>query len=240
VRKDYNGNPRPQGLGFDRGAFESAGTFTPPVTEYAIFRAPNSPMIDGDLSEFQATEFITITQPETGDQGTFKFLWDDSALYVAAWVTDSQLNAEIVEKDGSLWEEDSLELMFDTLHNHGTCLQADDYKFFVNLLNTHRDSQGGDESWDGAYDSVVRLSGSNNDNNDVDQGYSIEMCIPWSSMNLSSPSPGVIWGLDVGLNDRDATGTRYNAAWANIDGGSLNNPDGWGAVEFVADTPTSD
>jgi parallel beta-helix repeat protein len=225
---DFAGNARSDGKP-DMGAFEYA-SISPP--SYIALRTEPPPVIDGDISEFDYANPITITQPNTGSQGTYRFLWDENALYVAALVMDSYLSAEIGEEDGALWLDDSIELMLDTEHDHGAWRQEDDYKFFVNLLNVHTDSMNEHMDWDGAYSSYVNA-------NEAEGRYIIEIEIPWDTMGILAPSSDeTTFGLDVVLNDRDIDGDYNYAAWANTDGGSNNNPDGWGDMVFSS-PPTS-
>lgn len=208
-------------------------------SDYIVLKTDTPPVIDGNISEFDQANTISITQSSTGTQGTYKLLWDDNALYIACSVSDAKLNASISQEDGSLWTDDSIELMFDTLNNHGSSQKQDDYKFFVNLLNTHRDENMTNGTWDGPYTSAVILQGTNNNNADTDQGYTIEIRIPWSTLGLSTPSSNTTLGFDVVLNDKDASGTRNYTAWANTDGGTLNNPDGWNDIELSLGSDTN-
>jgi hypothetical protein len=200
---------------------------------YSARRVSSPPVIDGDISEFLRTDSIELLSP-TDTLGNYYFLWDDSALYIAAEVSDEYLNSN-ESRDGSLWDDDSIELFFDTLHNVGSSRGMDDYKFFVNLLNVQRDSQGvTGKSWDMSFDSDVLYSGSLNDNSDIDSGYFIEIAIPWSAWGVSVPSKGDVWGFDLSMNDEGAGNSREYVAWANVDDGTMNNPAGWGDLVFAS------
>jgi hypothetical protein len=199
---------------------------------YPIVKVYPPPVIDGDLSDFSPADVITLSNSR-GTIGNYMLLWDDNALYIAAQVSDTQLNA-IGEQDGSLWNDDSIELFFDTLHDDGPSRLQDDYKFFVNVNNIHRDERASDGNWNITYSSEVSLSGTLNNNADSDTGYTIEAAIPWSNWGVTPPSPGSMWGFDLVMNDRNASGTRIWTAWANQDGdNNLNNPDGWGDLLFI-------
>jgi hypothetical protein len=200
---------------------------------YAILKTASPPVIDGEISEFSGSDTITLSNSQ-GTTGDYKLMWDDTALYIAASVTDSQLNTDPahVDDDG-IWEDDSIELMFDTLHNVGTTLQNDDYKFFVNIQNVHTDSLAFDRSWNASYTSEVQLSGTVNDNTDTDTGYTIEIAIPWSNWGISPPAINDVWGFELVMNDRNSSGERDWSPWANTyQDGDPNNPDGWGDLRF--------
>lgn len=197
-------------------------TPVPPDTTYLVLRAETPPVIDGDLTEYNEANVIEIVQVSMPARGLYRLLWDDNALYIAAKVEDVAMVANITEEDGTLWIDDSIELFLDTLHDHGQRLRPDDYKFFVNLLNVHRDNRGTDNTWDGIYHSAVRTA---------DESYTIEISIPWSTFGLSAPTPGAIWGLDISLNNNNGTKTQQ-MPWANSNGLGKNDPDGWGDMQF--------
>ncbi|MCD6497757.1 MAG: hypothetical protein J7M25_05550, partial [Deltaproteobacteria bacterium] len=50
---------------------------------YVVYKAETAPVIDGDVSEYQGADRITVTNEQTGAETTCRFLWDDDALYVA-------------------------------------------------------------------------------------------------------------------------------------------------------------
>ncbi len=195
---------------------------------YTILKTSTPPAIDGSLNEFTNANPITITD-SYGTTGTYKFLWDSDALYFAADVSDSNLNADLShQEDGALWDDDSLEMIFDTLHNKGA-IQNDDYKFFVNVNDEQADSQRYDMSWDSGMTKSVLIKGTGTINNrtDTDTGYVIEARIPWS--NWKTPKDSEVWGMNLALNDKSATGSRLSTVWS---GSSVNNLDDSGVLAF--------
>jgi len=206
------------------------------IPTYDAIKTATAPVIDGDISEFSNANSITITPAVEGNVGTYKLMWDDTALYIAASVSDTQLNSVITTRDGAVYHDDSIEMMFDTLHDNATSMGLDHYKFFVNILNTQQDSQGiTGGGFDAAFDSAVVLNGTNNNNADVDVGYTIEMSIPWAEMGIVGGPIDRVIGFDLVFNDKDAGG-KMQTAWANTNGGSFNDPVGWGHLVLAAAT----
>ena len=206
------------------------------ANSYTILKTSTPPTIDGNLNEFTNANPITITD-SYGNSGTYKFLWDSNALYVAADVSDSQLNVNLShQEDSPLYSDDTLEMFLDTLNNGGTSLQPDDYKFYVNINNVHSDSHDSDTSWDSGMTSAAIATGTINNNADADSGYTIEARIPWA--NFATPLDDSVWGFDVSMDDRSDTGT-IQTAWSNSDGGGFNDPDGWGDVLFSSEFVSS-
>ncbi len=198
---------------------------------YTILKTSTPPTIDGNINEFANANSLTITN-SNGNSATYKMLWDSNNLYIAAQGSDSQLAAIASERDGALWDDDAIELFFDTLNNGGIFLNSDDYKFFVNLLNTTRDSYfgGGGSSWNTIFNSAVTTSGTLNVAGNVDAGYTIEIAIPWSNWGVSVPVDSSVWGFDVSMDDRNDAGDVIQKAWSQTNVGNI--PDEFGDVTF--------
>ncbi len=215
----------------------NAGACIPQHTTetYTILKTQAPPVIDGNINEFTNANSITITNPDK-TRGTFRFLWDSRALYVAAEVADTRLNADLShQEDSSLYSDDSIELFVDTLNNGGASLQSDDYKFYVNINNIHSDSQASGMGWDSGMGSAVIVTGTVNNNADADSGYVIEAMIPWT--NFAAPSDDAVWGFDLSMDDKTDAGV-IQTAWSNTDGGGFNSPDGWGDAIFSSQLVT--
>jgi hypothetical protein len=192
---------------------------------YTSYKTYSNVLIDGDLSEFIDVSAIVLKNSR-GSEGAYKFMWDDEYLYLSGEVSDDKLNSVSNVRDGDLWADDSFEVMFDTLKNGGS-IKSDDYKFFVNTVNTIADSKGYDKSWNSEVESVVVSSGTNNDNSDADSGYVFEMKIPFSDLVVVSNNS--VWGFNFVLNDDYGTGND-NVVWS---GNVVNNVSGAGEILFV-------
>jgi alkaline phosphatase len=168
---------------------------------------------------------ITLSPSSGGNTATVKALWDDEALYLAYEVTDTQLNASVTARDGSVWGEDGVEWAIDTLTDDGGSgdpnapyMLPDDYHGIINILNTQYDSQGTvsgspSSAWDGSWQSAVQFNGTINDNGDTDAGYTVEVKIPWTEIGYSGPpAGGTIVRMGFLLNDKDdaSRGSSFN------------------------------
>jgi hypothetical protein len=204
----------------------------PPLqSNYTILKTATPPVINGECAEFKNANVIQITPGEGGNVGTYKLLWDDTALYICAEVTDTELNAAHTSRDGKLWRDDSVEVFFDTQNNKGSIQGLDDYKFFVNLHNTQRDERAQSKDWNTGFLSAVNISKTLNNNNDTDTKYIIEMKINWNDWGITPPANNTQWGFNIKLNDKDSSSTFQND-YFNTTGGSSNDPDGWGKIMF--------
>jgi len=251
---DWNGNIREGTAAF---AEPSTGQVTPPPTPtpipppptpgptpppsppsppsgntYNIEKLSIKPTIDGNCAEYQTAQVIQLFSGLKNHVGKYKLAWDNTALYVCGDVIDSELNTISINRDDSIWQDDSVEIMFDTLNNKGTSQGNDDYKFFVNVNNLQQDNKALARSWNMVFGSAVTVTGTINNNADTDQGYAVEIEIPWANWGIPIPSPDSIWGLEVVFNDRDINGVRQKSAWSNTNSGGINDPDGFGSLVF--------
>ncbi|MCP4745550.1 MAG: hypothetical protein GY874_05320 [Desulfobacteraceae bacterium] len=197
---------------------------------YSVAKSPITPVIDGNFDEYALAPAIVLTNAN-GTKGYYKLMWDDNYLYIAADVSDSYLHALQTSKDGALWNDDSIELFFDTQNDLGDSMNLNDYKFMVSILNTQLDINAINLSWDIPIESCALLSGTANDSSS-DNGYSVEIAIAWAQWGAGSPNIGDIWGFDLSMNDSDGSGETVQTQWSNADGGTANNPDGWGKIQF--------
>jgi len=210
---------------------------TPDSRLYAVVRAREPMLLDGRLEEWTDACALAVGGTSSSPSGLYRLMWDDGGLWVAAEVVDRRLDAEVVATDGDLWLDDSLELMFDTLHDGGESMRLDDYKFLVNLRNVHADTRGvswRDPDWDCLFESATVTRGTVNVDGDRDEGYVIEVRIPWSAGGITPPASGAAWGGDVVMNDSQPGGTAFTTAWSNPDAQSRTNvPSAWGTLVFV-------
>jgi hypothetical protein len=131
---------------------------------------------------------------------TARLLWDSHYLYFLADMEDTDLYADVKERNGITWENDVFELFFKPATN-----KLAYYEFQVNAANTQLElffpSRGS-----GGYrrfapitrlgmESAVRLRGTLNKWDDTDKGWMVEGRIPWSAFEATGgkPKPGDKW-----------------------------------------------
>jgi hypothetical protein len=198
-----------------------------PNSSYEIVRG--HAVVDGYVSEFSKANEIVIDDLSPpvglsrGSVGKYKLMWDSYGLYISGEVADDEVNSGTRIRDGNLWEDDSLEIMFDVLNEGGASWNSNDYKFYVNSDGVEFDNRGINKSWDVNFDSAVRV---------VDGGYVVEVAIPWSAWGVSV-SENDVWGMEVAMNDRDDYGIRTQSAWVNTENALVNRPNTWGDIVFV-------
>ena len=176
--------------------------------------------LDGNLTEsaWGQANFITFSNSAKSDNQVKVYtLWDDANLYFAYDVTD--LNLEAINQ--AYYADDGAEIFLDTANNKSTSMDGDDYKFLININDLI--------SATGIQSKTLRRS----------NGYTMEIAIPWSSINVI-PAVNKSMGLLLGNNDRDnSASSQFD--WLNlINSGSYARPNLWGNVIFssqiMADT----
>ena len=103
--------------------------------------------------------------------------------------------------------------------------------FTTNLKGKVLDGRGwSDWIWDSNISTKVIPRGSLNNNGDIDEGYTVEVAIPWSRLGVV-PIVGHSIGLQIGVTDRDVGGEYEYFGWP-ISNETFNNPNRWSKVEL--------
>lgn len=183
-----------------------------------------------------------------------KMLWDDQYLYVGADLEEPHLWATQTEHNAELVQDNSFSLLVDPDgDNHHY------YELSVNALNTvceltwPRPPRDGGEPIVGTHalglKSAVRIHGTLNDPWTEDEGWSVELAIPWSGLasynprRATPPQHGDQWRLDFlrvqwphlveyGLYRRDPSQPEERWVWSALGIGDVHRPERWGCVQF--------
>ena len=163
------------------------------------YRTPTPLQIDGRLSE-PAWSGAPWSDPFVDIDGTrrpplatrVKMLWDDEFLYFAADLEEPQLWATLDTRDSVIFQDNDFEIFIDP--------DGDTHEYFeieINALNTvwdllliqpYRDGGPAIHAWDIAgLRTAVNLRGTINRPEDRDEGWSIEMAIPWKILAEAAP-----------------------------------------------------
>ncbi|HCA45975.1 MAG TPA: hypothetical protein DEP45_01090 [Armatimonadetes bacterium] len=180
-----------------------------PLYQHAIPRVTEPPMIDGDLSDACWDEAAFIGDRhwrmynEPGDAKMATDVWcayDDEKLYVALRCETpdvSRLVANITERDGFVWRDDSAEIFVDWGHDHSTY-----YEYNINPKGVVFDAKYFDEGgawltdWDyigewktatgpGAWTAEIRLALESFERRDLQGNPTGEMPLPnWDTLGI--------------------------------------------------------
>jgi hypothetical protein len=187
-------------------------------------------------------------------------LWDDDYFYVAADLEEPHLWATLTVRDSVIFQDNDFELFIDPdgdTHNYAELeINAFATVWDLLLVRPYRDGGPAIHAWDIAgLKSAVNLRGSINRPSDRDNGWSVEIAIPWTILNEIAPArrrpqagdrwrvnfSRVQWQLDevdgrYAKRREGATGKPLledNWVWSPQGAVNMHMPERWGIVQFA-------
>ncbi|MCJ8164094.1 carbohydrate-binding family 9-like protein [Pontibacter sp. E15-1] len=239
--------------------------FTEP-RHYITTFAAQSPTIDGHLNEevWQRavwTEMFTDIEGSKKPEPTYptrvKMTWDDEYLYIAAELKEPHVWANLTNHDEVVYHDNDFEVFLDP--------DNDTHQYFeveVNARNTvfdlflpkpYRNGGGALIAWDlHGLRSAVQVQGTLNDPSDTDQGWTVEMAIPFRSVSIGNhtlkPEDGMLWRINFSrvqwdtevvdgryVKRRNAAGKplpEHNWVWTEQGVINMHYPERWGYLYF--------
>ena len=194
----------------------------PPIPTLEVHRAAVAPRIDGKLDDaaWQAATPVTFAFPWVAQTGKMqktlaRLTWDDDNLYVAYECEDSDVTAVRTQRDDPVYMDDAVEihiappgvkdLYLGFEMNAREAMYDYLYPFpqrFIKKYNV-----------DGVRIAVT-INGTLNNSADQDQGWILEIAIPWSAFsdlaNRPVPRIGDRWLADMSRWDGTAPNRRLS------------------------------
>jgi hypothetical protein len=196
----------------------------PPRGQYTIAHASSAISVDGILDEAAWTDALTIDIPYEWWPGdnipaiadtTCLLTYDESYLYIAFRALDPRpedIRAHLWDRDQiyDLITDDHVLIMIDTFGDDRSA-----YQFRANPLGVQADAinsgvGGGleDWSWNAIWDSAGRIN---------EEGYAIEMVIPFNQLRFPSGGGELTWGVSAGRSYPRADRHRFNSHYTDRD-----------------------
>jgi len=237
---------------------------------YVCHRAPHTLAIDGTLTD-PAWEraawtdwFVDIEadrKPRPRFRTRARMLWDDDFFYVGAWMEEPHVWGTLTEKNAIIYHDNDFEIFIDPDNdNHNY------YEFEINALGTiweltlEKPYRDGGPAIHGTnlagLKSAVHIKGTLNDPGDVDDGWSVEVAVPFEEMARYNPAAlpprhGDQWRVDFSRVEwlHEIAGNRYrkvsdtpedNWIWSPPGVIDMHRPERWGCVQFSTAEPGSD
>jgi Carbohydrate family 9 binding domain-like/Transglutaminase-like superfamily len=201
-------------------------------------------------------EFVDIegyAKPKPRQSTRAKMLWDSQYLYIAAELKETDLQGTLTEHDSVIFQDNDFEVFIDPdgdNHNY--------VEFELNALNTtwdllldrpYKDGGKADNGWEfEGIKSAVYLDGTMNNPSDRDNGWTVEIAIPWSAfrkspVNAYPPQQGDRWRVDFSRVEWqfDVIDGKYvkkpntkedNWVWSPQGIIDMHRPERWGFVQF--------
>jgi len=242
--------------------------------EYVCYKTPTPITVDGVISanEWDAIPWMSDFADIMGDKGPkpyrqtkVKMAHDDQGVYIAAWLEEPHVWATITQHDVAIYQDNAFEIFFNPTNDTHHYLEYE-----VNALGTiwdlylskpYRDNPVTFSDWEFmGMQSAVHIDGTLNNPNDTDNGWSIEVFIPWRSLyqvvsGKRKPADGdqiranfmrVQWPLEVKDGQYVKRAKKENERliesywlWAPIGTMSIHIPEYWGYVQFTDKTAGS-
>jgi len=243
--------------------------------QYVAYRPPSRLNIDGKIDDAGwasapwSDTFVDIEgdrRPRPPVRTRAKMLWDDEAFYVAAEMDEPDVWATLTERDSVIFRDNDFEIFIDPdgdTHAY--------YELEVNALGTpwdlmlvkpYRDGGPAINAWDIAgLKAAVDVRGTLNKPGDRDQGWTVEIAMPWKSLTEAAPDhqppqsgdrwrinfSRVEWDVDVSkgrYTKRLKPGTKdplpeHNWVWSAQGAVNMHMPERWGYVQFSSATAGS-
>jgi Carbohydrate family 9 binding domain-like len=193
----------------------------PPVSREVVCRwAKTAPKIDGKLDDPVWESAVVIEHfpafwkgLDTGKSTRARLLWDRDALYFSATMTDKELRSFGTKRNDTLWNGDVFELFFKP-----SAEKPAYFEFQVNpksvLLELPFPKRGAPFAEIAAlppsgYTAVAVVAGTLDKPGDVDEGWTVEGRIPWTTFANSGgrPAPGASWRFALCRYDYGPEGT---------------------------------
>lgn len=170
--------------------------------------------IDGKGDDAQWATVSTLATFGHDGAATVKVYRGESAIFFLFEVKDPILLTEGETNDDAVTRSDSIEIYIDTLADGGSKPQSDDYQINLGIHGKTRIMQGsgsGWGNWNGLIDYEVALNGTLNDGTTAnDVGYSVEVMIPYSQINIEKDDT---IGLSFGQVDKFGSGASSGSDW---------------------------
>ena len=221
----------------------------PPVPRYEVRRAPSPVVIDGKLDEpaWKAATVIELQFPwdqQTGakQKTRARLVWNNEYLYVGYECDDTDIVALHTERDDPTYKDDAVEIFINPdasqdwyygMEMNARAVLYDYFYAFPKLLLKRVDFSG--------VHLASHIRGTLNVTGDRDEGWSLEVAIPWRNFEELAkklpPAPGSVWRAN--LNRWDGTEpNRRLSVWSDsgLDRPHPHNPARFGELVFVGDT----
>jgi len=249
--------------------FEDYNHLFSDVRNYVVYQTKAEITIDGKPNEtsWQQAAWSEYFQDIEGEkkpaptyQTHVKMLWDKQNLYILAELEEPHIWAYYSNRDQVVFHENDFEIFIDPdgdTHNYFEFeLNAQNTLFDLFMPKPYRNRGKYDVGWNvEGFKSAVFIDGTLNNPSDIDKKWTVEMAIPFSSLEIEGeyliPEDGDIWKINFSRVQwqteivdgkyqkiKDAKTNRFlsedNWVWSKQGIINMHFPERWGIAHFSA------
>lgn len=169
---------------------------------YVCYRTAAPLMLDGKLDDAAwqhaawTEDFVDIEgepKPKPRYRTRAKMLWDEKYFYVAAELEEPHVWATLTKRDTIIFYDNDFEVFIDpdgdTHRYYELEVNAFATEWDLFLVKPYRDGGPALHSWDiQGLQTSTHIDGTINHASDVDQGWSLEIAMPWEVLKECSPN----------------------------------------------------
>jgi hypothetical protein len=134
--------------------------------------------------------FVTISGKASAQEAAMLYLfYDSSSLWAACRFEGrgrSQLKAEVKDRDGYVWRDDSADLL---LSPKGSAEEY--YQVVVNSAGVVYDSRSAKKDWNANVATATAID---------EKGWTLVLRVPFADLGVSEPKPGDVWRANLSHN----------------------------------------
>lgn len=187
--------------------------------------AQKRPDIDGKLDDWVLNIDLTDLKQELSYRNSNKaaWQWDEEYLYLAFQIEDNCLTENEKANDNPrLYFNDAVEIYIDTHNDSKSKMDLNDYQFIISLNgesvifkgDKEQIKEGNKVPKDAGIANIVfkvksLISGTLNKSGDKDEGYNIEVAIPWAAIGII-PQQNKMFKIDLCVDDIDTVANFKN------------------------------
>lgn len=173
-----------------------------PPAPYSVAQRQEKIQLDGKLEEaaWQQAKPLAIQYHQLekieGNTATVRLLWDERFLYAAFEVPDANIIAPPTARDGEVWKTDCVELFLlpdRKARNYWEIEISAGGSVYDSLCQKYPDQWGSDMKVDKTMDGLqfaIDLRGTLDRHDDRDEGYTVEIAIPFDQLPGFPQKPG--------------------------------------------------
>jgi hypothetical protein len=250
-------------------ALVALGADAPHPKGYVCYRADGPVQVDGKVDDAAwsrapwSDNFVDIegdAKPRPRFRTRVKMLWDEQFFYIAAEMEEPDVWGSLTAHDSVIFHDPDFEVFLDPNGDNHEYAELE-----VNALNTtwdlflpkpYRDGGKADDGFEFVgLKTAVAVKGTLNRPGDRDEGWTLEVAIPWSSLAKYAhrpcpPKDGDQWRVNfsrVEWQHRVKDGRLYEAipktadnwVWSPQGEIAMHRPEFWGYVQFATGEPGS-